>query len=59
MEPYVEEWDKIRAKRDGEKKAQRAIEAKEKLKTSKRISFDDFRAIIEGDDGADAVESSG
>lgn len=49
MAPFAEEMEKIRAKREGERKAQMAVEAKEKLKTSKRISFDDFRAIIDGD----------
>jgi len=49
MSPYTDEMDKIRSKRDEEKKAQRAVEAKEKLKTNKRISFDDLRAIIDDD----------
>jgi phosphoserine phosphatase len=58
MSPYAEEMDKIRAKREEEKKAIRATEAKEKLKSSKRISFEDFRAIIE-DDGTSPANESG
>jgi uncharacterized coiled-coil DUF342 family protein len=57
MTPYKEELDKIKAKRDEERKAQRAVEAKEKLKNSKRITFDDFRAIIEGEEKLEAGES--
>jgi uncharacterized coiled-coil DUF342 family protein len=49
MSPYTDELDQIRSVREGERKAQMAVEAKHKLKTSKRISFDDFRAILEGD----------
>ena len=49
MSPYLGEMDKIRVGRDSEKKAQLAADAKEKLKTSKRISFDDLRAIMDDD----------
>jgi len=58
MAPYAEEMDKIRAKREEEKKAKLAVEAKEKLKTSKRITFEDFRAIIEGEEINGPAESS-
>jgi uncharacterized coiled-coil DUF342 family protein len=54
MDPFTGEMDKIRAVREGERKAQLAVEAKQKLKTSKRISFDDFRAILEGDSSEEA-----
>jgi uncharacterized coiled-coil DUF342 family protein len=53
MSPYSDEMDKIRAVKEGERKAQLAVEAKQKLKTSKRISFEDFKAIIEGDASKD------
>ncbi|MBU0762920.1 MAG: hypothetical protein KKD39_07825, partial [Candidatus Altiarchaeota archaeon] len=46
MAPYLEGMDQLRAEKDLEKKKQLAEDAKEKLKTSKRISFDDFRAIM-------------
>jgi uncharacterized coiled-coil DUF342 family protein len=53
MDPFDDEMAKIRLAREGERKAQLAVEAKQKLKTSKRISFDDFRAILEGDAGVE------
>jgi uncharacterized coiled-coil DUF342 family protein len=56
MSPYNDEMDKIRAAREGERKAQLAVEAKQKLKTSKRISFEDFKAILDGDGGEEAPE---
>ncbi|MCX6694839.1 MAG: hypothetical protein NTU61_00890, partial [Candidatus Altiarchaeota archaeon] len=48
MAPYGEQMDELRVKKDEERKAQMALEAKEKLKSSKRISFDDFKVLIEG-----------
>ncbi len=48
MAPFMGEMDKIKAKREEERLAQRAVEAQEKLKSSKRISFDDLKAIMEG-----------
>ncbi len=45
--PYDDEMAKLRSVKEGERKAQIAVEAKQKLKSSKRISLDDFRAILE------------
>ncbi len=49
MSPYLDGIDKIRSEKDIERKKQMAEEAKEKLKSSKRISFDDLRAIMSSD----------
>ena len=57
MNPYLEEQDKIRQAKEGERRAQLAVEAKQKLKSSKRISFDDFRALLEGESQQEAPEN--
>jgi uncharacterized coiled-coil DUF342 family protein len=48
MSPYSMQLDELKSKKDEERKAKLALDAKEKLKSSKRLSFDDFRALIEG-----------
>ncbi|MFH0862025.1 MAG: hypothetical protein V1875_03245 [Candidatus Altiarchaeota archaeon] len=57
MNPYLGEQDKIRQTKEGERKAQLAVEAKQKLKSSKRISFDDFRALLEGEATQEEAEN--
>jgi len=49
MSPYTDEMDQIRNLREDERKAQLAVEAKEKLKSSKRISFNDLKALLDGE----------
>lgn len=45
--PYNEALEDIRRKREEKKKSELASQAKEKLKTSKRISLDDLKMILD------------
>ncbi|MFC2162910.1 coiled-coil protein [Candidatus Altiarchaeota archaeon] len=49
MSPFGIKMDMIKASKQAEIKEQKAMDAKEKLKSSKRISFDDLKALIETD----------
>jgi len=57
MAPYSDQFAEIKSKKDEERKAQMALEVKEKLKSSKRLSFDDFKTLMEGN--AIAIEKDG
>ncbi len=59
MSPYLGDMDKIRTEKEHEKRVKLAAEAKEKLKSSKRISFDDLKAIMDGNPDEDLVGDIG
>ncbi len=59
MSPFASELDGIKAEKEAERKTQKASEAKQKLKSSKRISFNDFKAIMEVDGLDESEKPSG
>jgi len=64
MGPFLEQLGEIKSKKDEERKAQMALDVQKKLKSSKRLSFDDFKTLIEGNGislaaGSDGEQPSG
>jgi uncharacterized coiled-coil DUF342 family protein len=47
LSPYIEDMEKVRTEREHRKLDKEITEAREKLQSSKRISFDDFRLLME------------
>ena len=59
MTPYSDQLNEVRAKKDEERKLQMAMEVKEKMKSNKRLSFDDFKTLMEGNALEEGEKPSG